>query len=422
MGIVDRVKNILLAPKTEWPVIAGESSSAAEIMGGYVAPLAGIAALAGFVGSSLIGTSIPFVGGTFRVPLVAGIAGAVLHFVFALLGVFILSLIVNALAPSFGGEKNQAQALKVAVYSYTPAWIAGVLHVLPVMGVSMLIALISLYGLYLLYLGLPPLMHNPPEKSIGYTVVVVICAIVLSIVLGLVAAAFTTMFGGGMAAMTGMGMGSAYRERPAVTFDKDSPMGKLEGFGKKMEEVNKKMEAAQKSGDPNAQMKAAMEGLGTVLGGGKRYEPVALDALKPIAPESLAGLPRKGQSSERGGIAGLEVSKVESEYGDGASKSIRLEVTDTGGAAGLMGLAGWMNIQGEKEDERMIERTRKEGDRLVHEKVSKTGGENELTLVIGNRFIVEARGRGVPIGELKSAVGSLDLGKLESMKEAGAQK
>jgi uncharacterized membrane protein len=422
MGLIDRVKNILIAPKTEWPVIAGESSSTGDLLGGYVAPLAGLSALAGFVGSSLIGASVPFLG-TFRVPIVAGIAAAVLHFVFAIVGVFILSLIINALAPTFGGEKNSAQALKVAVYSYTPAWIAGLLHILPVFGVSMLIILISLYGLYLLYVGLPPLMKNPPEKSIGYTAVVVICAIVLSIVLGVVVTAFTTMFGGGMAGMAGMGMGAMRPDRgAAVTFDKDSPMGKLEGFGKKMEEVGKKMEAAEKSGDQQAQMKAAMEGLGAVLGGGKRYEPVQLDALKPLVPESLGGMPRKGQSSERGGIPGLEVAKVQADYGDGASKSIRLQITDTGGAAGLMGLAGWMGVQGEKENDSGIERTRKEGDRLVHEKLSKTGGQNELSVVIGNRFIVEASGRGVSIDELKSAVGSLGLGKLESMKEAGAQK
>ena len=332
----------------------------------------------------------------------------------AFVGIFIMSLIINALAPTFGGEKNPAQAMKVAVYCYTPAWIAGILGIVPALGIIGVV--ISLYGLYLLYLGLPRLMKNPEEKSLGYTAVVVICAIVIGIVISLLA--------GGLAALTGGGamLGAMRGRTPAVTFDKDSPMGKLQGFGKQMEEVNKKMDAAQKSGDPNAQMKAAMEGLGTVLGGGKRYEPVALDVLKPIAPESFAGLPRKGQSSERGGIAGLEMSKVESEYGDDASRHVRLEITDTGGASGLMGLAGWMNVQGEKEDDRMMERTRKEGDRLVHEKVSKTGGENELSVVVGNRFIVEANGRGVSIGDLKSAVGSLDLGKLESMKEVGAKK
>ena len=413
MGIVDRVKNILLTPRTEWPVIAGETSSTGDLMGGYVAPLAGISVLCGFVGHSIVGTSLPFLG-TYRMPIVAGIGIAVFTFVMAFVGIFILSLIINALAPTFGGEKNSAQAMKVAVYSYTPAWIAGVLGIIPALG--LIGVLISLYGLYLLYLGLPRLMKNPEEKSIGYTAVVVICAIVIGFVVSLMAGGLMALTGGG--AMMG---GMHGRGAPGVTFDKDSPMGKLEGFGKQMEEVGKKMEAAQKSGDRNAQMKAAMEGLGTVLGGGKRFEPVAPDVLKPLAPESFAGLPRTGTNAESGGPAGLAMSKVESDYGDGAKRHVRLEITDTGGAGGLLGLAGWMNVQGEKEDASMRESTRKEGDRYINERVSKTGGENVFSIVVGNRFIVHAEGRGVAIDEIKGAVASLDLGALEAMKNAGAK-
>jgi hypothetical protein len=199
-------------------------------------------------------------------------------------------------------------------------------------------------------------------------------------------------------------------------------MGKLEGFGKQMEEAGRKMEAAQKSGDPNKQMQAAMEGLGTVLGGGKRFEPVGIEVLKPLAPEKFAGLPRTSVSAEKGGPAGLQMSKVEAEYGDGAGKRVELEVTDTGGAGGLLGLAGWMNVQGEKETGDRIERTRREGGRMVHEEVSKRSGDGTFTLVLGDRFIVSAQGHGVPIDAVKSAVGSLDLAKLESMKDAGAQK
>ena len=150
-------------------------------------------------------------------------------------------------------------------------------------------------------------------------------------------------------------------------------MGKLDDFGKKMEQVGKKMEAAQKSGDPNKQMQAAMEGLGAVLGGGKRFEPVGIEQLKPLVPEKFAGLPRTSQSAEKGGPAGLQMSKAEAVYDDGAGKRVELEVIDTGGAGGLMGLAGWMNVQGEKEDGGRIERTRREGSRMVHEEISKTG-------------------------------------------------
>ncbi len=415
MGLLDRVKNILVTPKTEWTVIAGESSSTGDLFGRYVAPLAGAAALCGFVGNSIVGFSVPFLG-AMRTPVITGIGMAVFSFIMAFVGIFILSLIVNALAPSFGGEKNPGQALKVAVYSYTPAWIAGLLLILPLL--SPLSVLISLYGIYLLYRGLPRLMKNPEEKSTGYTAVVVICAIVVGVVI--------TAVGGFIGGLPGGGMGMMGAARPdrgaAVTFDKDSPMDKLAGFGKKMDEVNKNMEAAQKSGDPQAQMKAAMEGIGNVLGGGKRFEPLALDKLKPLVPETIGGLARTAQSSARGGMHGLEISKVEADYGDGSSKSMRLEITDTGGAAGLMGLAGWMNMQGERENDRGIERTRKEGDRLMHEKISKTGGPNEFSVMVGNRFLVEANGRGVSIDELRSAVGSLDLGKLESMREVGAQK
>ena len=192
MGLVDRVKNILLAPKTEWPVIAAESSSTGDLMGAYVAPLAGISALCGFVGSSIVGASLPFVG-TYRTPILAGIGMAVFSFVMAFVGIFILSFIINALAPTFGAEKNPAQAMKVAVYSYTPAWIAGILGIIPALGLVGI--LVSLYGLYLLYLGLPRLMKNPEEKSIGYTAVVVVCAILIG--------ALITTLAGGLAMLTG---------------------------------------------------------------------------------------------------------------------------------------------------------------------------------------------------------------------------
>ena len=413
MGIVERAKNILLTPKTEWPVIAAESSPTGELMKGYVAPLAGIAAVCGFVGRSIVGSSVPFLG-TMRTPIMAGIGVTIFSFVMAFVGTYVLSLIINGLAPTFGGEKNPAQALKVAVYSYTPAWIAGVLQIFP--GLGLLGALISLYGLYLLYLGLPRLMKSPQEKSIAYTAVVVICAILIGYAIALVGGLFAGMTGGGIP-----GAMQSDRAPGSAQFEKDSPMAKLEDFGKKMEDVNKKMEAAQKSGDPQAQMKAAMEGLGAAIGGGKRFDPVAIDQLKPLLPESFAGLPRKNQSAERGGIAGLETANAEAEYSDGSGKRVKLEITDTGGAAGLMGLAGWM-AQGERESDHSTERTRREGDRLVHEKVSKTDGENELSLVLANRFLVQASGHGVPIDELKSAVASLELGKLEAMKDVGAQK
>jgi hypothetical protein len=189
-----------------------------------------------------------------------------------------------------------------------------------------------------------------------------------------------------------------------------------------MEASNKKMQAAEKSGDQKAQVAAAMEGLGTLLGGGKRVDPIGIEQLKPFVPETFAGLPKKSSSAEKTGVAGLNVSKAEARYSDGAQKNVTLEISDTGGASGLLGLAGWVGVQGEKEDDRGTERTAKVDGRLVHEKVSKTGGTNEFGVVLGDRFVVSATGNGVGIGDLKTALAQLDLGKLESMKDVGVTK
>src|SRR5437867_2468082 len=348
MDIVSRAKNICLTPNTEWQVIAEENTPPATLITEYVVPLAAIGAIAGLIGGSVIGRTVPFVG-TYRVSLVTGLGFAVFSFVMAIVGVFIISLIVNALAPTFGGEKSSSQALKVAVYSYTPAWIAGVLQILPLLGVLAILA--GLYGLYLLYLGLPKLMKCPQDKAVGYTVVVVVCAIVLWVcvaavggVLGMGAAMSTGAFS---AATTPAGT-TASNE---IQFDKNSALGKLQALGQKMEESNKKMEAAQKSGDTNAQAAAAIESLGTLLGGGKRVDPIGIEQLKPFVPDTFAGLKKTSSNAEKTGMAGIMVSKAEATYEDEGGKRVKLEVTDTGGVSGMLGLASWMGIEGEKQNE-----------------------------------------------------------------------
>src|SRR3954451_7988912 len=109
MDIVTRARNICLTPATEWPVIAAEQTPSATLLGGYVAPLAAIGAVAGLIGGSLIGIQVPF-GGTYRVPLTAAVAGALFAFVMAIVGVLILALVINALAPTFNGQQNSGQA------------------------------------------------------------------------------------------------------------------------------------------------------------------------------------------------------------------------------------------------------------------------------------------------------------------------
>jgi hypothetical protein len=421
MDIVDRVKNICFTPGAEWPVIAAEPSSPGSLVTGYVLPLAAVGAVAGFVGGSLIGRTLPYIG-TYRVSVLSGLTLACFTVIMAVVSVFVLAFLINALAPNFGGQKNSTQAFKVAAYSLTPAWVAAVFNILPLLGVLAILG--GLYGLYLLYLGLPRLMKCPEDKAAGYTAVVVVCAIVLSIAITVIGG---TVAGLGMigARVASGGIGSSDpRDRRStgddVQFDKDSPLGKLQDFGKKMEESTRKMEAAGKSGDPGASAAAALEGLGTLLGGGKHVDPIAISQLKPFVPETFAGLAKKSSSAEKTGFATLMVSNAEATYGDDADRRVTLKISDSGGASGLVGLASWASLREEKEDDNGSERTSKVGGRLVHEKTStRRGGTNEFTLVLGDRFVVSATGVGVGLEQLKTAVISLDLAKLESLKDAG---
>jgi hypothetical protein len=169
-SLVDRVKNILMSPKTEWGVIDAEPSSVGSIYTGYVMILAAIGPIAGLIGHQVFGVF------GYKPPLMYSVSWAVVTYVLALVSVYVSSLVIDALAPSFGGTKDSLKAFKVAAYSATAAWVAGIFGIIPMLG---FLAIVGLYSLYLLYLGLPRLMRVADDKALGYTIVVIIVQIVL---------------------------------------------------------------------------------------------------------------------------------------------------------------------------------------------------------------------------------------------------
>ena len=181
--LIERVKAILLTPATEWQVIAREGGEPSDLFTHYVAILALIPALARFIGTSLIGG---------YTPVIFGLIGAVFSYVLSFAVVYVVALIIDALAPRFGAQKSFPNALKLAVYSHTPAWLAGIFLLVP--GLSFL-TILGLYGFYLLWTGLPSLMRTPREQALPYAAAVVVCALVLAIVLGVIQVA---LFGAAM--------------------------------------------------------------------------------------------------------------------------------------------------------------------------------------------------------------------------------
>ncbi len=419
--LIARVKNILLTPKTEWPVIAGESETVQSLYLNYILVLAAIPAVFGFIKNSIIGST--WFGVTVHTGVGAGITGMIVYYILSLAMVFVMALIIDALAGTFGTQKNQVQALKTVAYAYTASWIAGVGVILG-MGLGALIALAGgIYSIYLLYVGLPHTMKCPPEKAGGYTAVSIICAIVLGWILMLIVASFTgaAMFG---AASSGLHIGSSNISLDGndsnVSVDKNSALGALVAMGQNAQKASTQMQAAQKSGDANAQAQAAGQMLGAVLGGGSQVEALAPDAIKAFVPDTLAGMKRTSVSAERNGAMGMQVSNANATYSDG-QHTLHLEIADTGSAKGIMALAGAVGVESDNETDHGYDKTYKQDGRLVHEQWDSQSKDGEFGIILGNRFSVKVSGNADSIDQLKAAVGSIKLADLEALKNLGVK-
>jgi hypothetical protein len=183
---VEHAREILLHPKQEWEVIDAESITVGDLYRKYIAPLAAIGPAAGIIGLSIFGIRVPF-GGHYRMPFGSALASGIVRYVLALAGVFVLALVIDALAPTFGGTRSRIQALKVSAYASTAAWCAGIFALVPPLS---FLGILGFYSLYLLYSGLPVLMKSPREKAAGYTLVVVVCAIALFAVIAWIGTLF----------------------------------------------------------------------------------------------------------------------------------------------------------------------------------------------------------------------------------------
>ena len=193
MDLVARAQAIILKPKEEWLKIKAETTTIKDLFMSYALILAAIPAVAQFIGNALIGRRLPFYG-WYRWNIGSALIYAIFMYIAALATVYVLGLIIDALAPNFASQKNQLSAMKLAVFSMTPGWVAGALYIVPFLGI--LAAVGSLYGLYVLYLGFStPLMETPKDKVVGYFVVSLVVAIVLTTVFGLILGAFFAVGG-----------------------------------------------------------------------------------------------------------------------------------------------------------------------------------------------------------------------------------
>ena len=200
MDIINRVKQILVAPKPEWQIIDGENDSSVTVLTKYVLLLAAIPAIASFIGYGVIGYSVL---GYKVASISVGIMKAITMYITMVGGAYLTAFIIDLLAPNFGSQKNFDKAFSLVAYAYTPAFIGGIFYIIPSLG--FLAGLASLYSLYLLYIGLTPMMKTTDEKRTTYFVVSLLIMVAafftLSLVLGAILAAIII---GGAAAYGGL--------------------------------------------------------------------------------------------------------------------------------------------------------------------------------------------------------------------------
>jgi hypothetical protein len=382
-GLVERVKNILLRPSETWGVIAEEPATVGGLYSGYAVILAAIPPVAGFIGGQIFGYGA--FGITYRPPFIGALVGAVLQYALALVGIYILALIIDALAPSFDGQKSQVQAMKVAVYAYTAAWVAGIFRLVPAL--APLAILGGLYSLYLIYLGLPRVMRSPQSKAVGYTAVSVIVAIIIAVVVSLVVGVL------GIGAMTASGGGHISSSDSAGTLHIGGAAVDMD----KLSAAAKQMEAATNQAD-----------------GTKAVPAISADVLKDLLPASFSGYSRGDVESGSGGIAGMSGSNAAAQYAKGDAH-LKLSITDLNAAGGFAALAGAFGVESAKETVTGYEKIGKVDGRMTTEEWNKDSKSGKYGVVVADRFVIEADGQGADMDDLKAAVGAVGPTKLESL-------
>ncbi|MCC6925380.1 Yip1 family protein [Novosphingobium sp.] len=374
-GLLDRAKAIILQPSETWPTLAAEQTTPGDIVTRYALPLAAIGPIASFIGGQVFGISLFLV--TFKPGLMTGLTMALTSFVMSLISLVIVALVADFLAPNFGGQANRTQAFKLVAASMTPGWIAGILGIIPALAALGIIA--SIYGIYLFYKGSTPLMKVPEDKSIVYTLVTVVAAIVLGFVAATITSTVTGALGVGAAGLAANSGDSAEVNIPGV--------GKFDTAN--LEQAGKQMEAAANGQVP----------------------PVDTAKLQALLPASLGAYTRTALDTGAMGAMGKGVSAT---YTSG-DKSIKLSVIDSAGLGALAGLAGAMGAEQSHEDADGYDRTSTVGGQIVVEKWSKGSSSGEFSQQVASRFFISAEGEAGSIDELKSAVASIDQGALAGL-------
>jgi hypothetical protein len=161
-------------------------------------------------------------------------------------------------------------------------------------------------------------------------------------------------------------------------------------------------------------------GLLGAFGGAQRHDPVDFHTLVSLLPASLNGMQRGTPRGSANQAMGIKATSAEVDFQGTNGARINVSIKDATAFSGLAGFAEMANAteseQGEDYEKNATVRGRK-----VHEKWTASDRHGELSLILAQRFGVDITGSGVGMDALERALAQIDLGKLESMKDANPQ-
>lgn len=147
--------------------------------------------------------------------------------------------------------------------------------------------------------------------------------------------------------------------------------------------------------------------------------PVDFRTLKELLPDAVGALKRTSQEGQKQ----MGMSEATGDYSEeNGESSLTIKIIDPGNMRAMMagGAAMAFSMDLDKETDTGYERNVKFQGYSAHEKMEGTSGE--ITVLVGDRFIIEARGSEIKADQLRAALNALPLKKLEGMKDEGIEK
>jgi hypothetical protein len=384
-----------------------------------------------------------------RLPMTLGLTSALFTVIGGAIGLALVSVIINMLAPSFGARRELRQAFKVAVYTATPSAVASVFSLLP--GLGSLLGLVAMvYGIYVLYQGLVPVMQTPKDRAFGYTVTIIVVTIVLSIVFGVVLATLGAT--GRLMGLNPMGHASQVASQDAAAASVGNVIGSLLGSDDKgkqdlgaavanLAKAGAQMDSAPATATPSSNASSAaqpaapgsddaqaagaavgglLSALGGALNGGRRVEPVEFGVLKGLLPDSLPDMPRtsaEGSSQQGLGMKGTNSKGI---YTAANGARVEIDIADASAVSGLMNIADSLPQTTSASSDTSYEKDVMVAGYRAHEKYDSSSQHGEINFILAKRFTVDLIGDHVDMRTLESDAGRVDLAKLAAMKDVGA--